>query len=282
MKGLSTYLQYLLPQRSLSALAGKIANSHQPWLKDFLIQRFMHHYPIDLTDAAIENPKHYATFNDFFTRQLKPSARPIVPNANQISCPVDGYVAQVGKIAAQTLIQAKGQRYTLNKLLGHDANLIEKFTHGAFGTFYLAPHNYHRIHMPLDGELKQTIYLPGKLFSVNVAAMQRIPDLYSRNERLVCVFETDAGPMAVILVGALFVGGMQTVWMEEPIRASSRKEQLFANEIPLLKGAELGQFKFGSTVIVLFGANKVQWSEHLTQDTVLRVGQSLGAIVNQH
>lgn len=279
MKGLSTYLQYLLPQRSLSALAGTIANSRTPWLKKCLIQRFMQHYSIDLSEALIDDPNHYASFNDFFTRRLKPGARPITANPKHISSPVDGYVAEVGKIAAKTLVQAKGHYYDLGKLLGQDESLIGKFSHGAFGTFYLAPHNYHRIHMPLTGELKQTIYLPGKLFSVNQAAMERIPALYSRNERLVCVFDTEAGPMAVILVGALFVGGMQTVWMEEPIRAAERKQHFFTNETPLLKGAELGQFKFGSTVIVLFAANKMTWSEHLTPQTVLRVGQSLGAII---
>ncbi len=279
MKGLSTYLQYLLPQRGLSALAGKIANSEKPWLKDLLIRRFMRHYDIDLSEAVIDNPRHYASFNDFFTRRLKPGARPITTNAKHISSPVDGYVAEVGKIAAHTLIQAKGHSYNLEKLLGNDTCLTETFSHGEFGTFYLAPHNYHRIHMPLTGELKQTIYIPGKLFSVNQAAMQRIPELYSRNERLVCVFDTEVGPMAVILVGALFVGGMQTVWMNEPIRANERKQQFFGDEKPLEKGVELGQFKFGSTVIVLFAANKINWSQHLTSETVLRVGQSLGTII---
>ena len=279
MQGLSTYLQYLLPQRSLSALAGKIANSRTPWLKNYLIQRCMQHYSIDLAEALIDDPKQYATFNDFFTRRLKPGARPITTNPNHISSPVDGYVAEVGKIAAKTLVQAKGQYYDLGKLLGQDQSLIETFSHGSFGTFYLAPHNYHRIHMPLTGELKKTIYIPGKLFSVNQAAMERIPNLYSRNERLVCVFDTAAGPMAVILVGAFFVGGMQTVWMQQPICASDREQHLFANETPLQKGAELGQFKFGSTVIVLFAANKMVWSEHLTPQTVLRVGQSLGTII---
>ncbi len=235
-------------------------------------------YPVTLTEAIIEDARAYSTFNDFFTRQLKPELRPIEKNSQIIVSPVDGTVAQIGRIQQNQLIQAKNFYFSLESLLGDDPKLASLFYDGEFATLYLAPHNYHRVHMPLTGSLKKTIYIPGKLFSVNQMTSEIIPHLYSRNERLVTLFETEAGPMAIILVGAMIVGSIKTVWIDQPIRSHRIHTREFTNEVTLEKGAELGLFKLGSTVILLYPHNTMTWSSNIQPGSSLQFGQPLGQL----
>src|SRR5579862_5099450 len=200
-------LQNLIPQHLLSRLSGQIAESRHPWLKNKLISYFMKHYHINMHEAIRENPQDYLSFNDFFIRQLKPNLRPICPGENAIASPVDCCIAQIGQAKSNQLLQAKDFYFDLENLLGKDVALAKKFYDANFATLYLAPSNYHRVHMPLTGTLVKSIYVPGKLFSVNRMTSELVPHLYSRNERLITVFETETGPMAIILVGALIVGG---------------------------------------------------------------------------
>jgi phosphatidylserine decarboxylase len=275
-KQLSTLWQFILPQHLLSKLAGLLCESTLPWLKDLLINQFIRHYKIDLQTAIIENSRDYRSFNLFFTRQLKPALRPIAAGVQDIVSPVDGSVAQIGQINKTQLLQAKNFYFSLDKLCGNDADCLQ-FDNGAFATFYLAPYNYHRVHMPVKGHLKKTIYVPGKLFSVNHATSMAIPHLYSRNERLISLFTTDIGDVAVILVGAMLVGSIQTVWMKQPIRKRQIEVQdVESNSVTLEKGAELGYFKLGSTVIILCEKNKVQWAPSCQSGSTVQFGQSIG------
>lgn len=273
-------LQYVLPQRLLSCIAGWLAESHLPWLKNFLIKQFIKRYKIDLQETIIETPGEYATFNQFFTRQFKPGVRPIAAGREQIVSPVDGSVSQISRIKQNELIQAKSFYFDLNTLLGNDSALAEIFYDGHFATLYLAPHNYHRVHMPITGSLDKTIYVPGKLFSVCPTTAKHIPQLYSRNERLISLFTTDAGPTAIILVGAMLVGNIQTVWQRSPIRSASITTQIdsHSDKITLTKGDELGYFKMGSTVILLFTKDKIEWLTSIKENTIVQVGQLLGKI----
>jgi phosphatidylserine decarboxylase len=253
-----------------------LANSKNTKLKNYLIRYFLGKYTIDMREAQIEDPYAYASFNDFFTRALKDGARPINAEQNIIASPADGTIAQLGRIDQQQMLQAKGMYFNLSSLLGNDAELTQRFTDGHFATVYLAPHNYHRVHMPLAGKLIQSIYIPGRLFSVNRMTSQLIPNLYARNERLVLVFETQHGPMAVILVGALIVGSIQTVWMNSPIRSHQIENSAPSRDIVLEKGAELGHFQLGSTVIVLLSAPNLSWMGKA--DASILTGQSLGSL----
>lgn len=271
-------LQTLLPHHLLTRLAGRLANATTPCFKNWLIRRFMKQYNINLNEALIKHPEAFATFNDFFIRKLEPSARPICKNLSDLACPVDGTVAQIGNITRNRLIQAKGHDYTLEALLGGDQPLANAFTNGSFATLYLAPHNYHRIHMPVNGTLEQSIFVPGRLFSVNENTTAVIPRLFARNERLITVFNTEAGPMAVILVGAMIVGSIQTAWMQEAFRAKQLTKEIISQPITLKKGEELGYFKLGSTVILLFGKDRIQWNPALAPNKTIHMGESIGAI----
>lgn len=273
-----TFLQRFLPQHTLSQLMGRLAESHYPWIKDYLINQFSRRYQINLDEALISDPKNYPTFNSFFIRQLKPNARPIAEG--DLISPVDGTIAQLGHIHKNQLLQAKQHYFDLETLLGNDTQLAQTFYDGNFATLYLAPHNYHRVHMPIAGKLIKTIYVPGKLFSVNRITSELIPNLYSRNERLICVFETAAGKVAVILVGAMIVGSIQTAWMDQPIRAKQIITQSFSDGMPLTKGAELGYFKVGSTVILLFEKNKIEWLSSITSESQIQLGQLFGKILH--
>ena len=273
---LFAYLQYALPQHAISGLAGQLANARTPWLKNFLIRKFIHAYHVDMSEAAEENPEKYQSFNEFFIRELKPGIRPVLQDTNDIACPVDGTVAQIGKIQRDQLLQAKQSYFDLSTLFGGDTTLSQQFIDGSFATLYLAPHNYHRIHMPVAGKLTHTIYVPGKLFSVNRMTSQIIPNLYARNERLICCFDTEVGPMAVILIGALIVGSMQTVWMQQPVRHKNILSEPFSSTLCLSKNAQLGYFKLGSTVIILFRKDKIDWSKSLQSEYNIKVGMSLG------
>ncbi len=269
-------LQSLLPQHALSRLLGCVAEARAPWLKNQLIKQFMRHYPIEMHEAIEPNPYHYLTFNDFFTRQLRPDCRPIAADSHAIVSPVDGAVAMAGKIEHNQLLQAKGAYFDLAKLCGNDEAIAPLFVDGLFSTLYLAPHNYHRIHMPLTGKLIRTTYVPGRLFSVNATTTALVPQLYARNERLICLFETAAGKMAVILVGAMIVGSMQTVWMQAPIRAAEIQTEAFTDGPVLAKGEEMGLFKLGSTVILLFQSQQARWDEGLAAGNAVQYGQQIG------
>jgi phosphatidylserine decarboxylase len=279
-KKLKVLAQYLLPQFFLSRCFGALAAIQQVKIKNWMIHRFIRRYQIDMQEALLEQAEDYACFKLFFIRQLKAACRPIDASHAAIVSPADGSLAACGDIEEGQLLQAKNLYFSLDSLLAKHQALSTAFAGGTFATIYLAPHNYHRVHMPLAGKLLQTIYIPGKLFSVNRMTSSLIPNLYGRNERLICIFETaDAGLMAVILVGALLVGSIHTVWQPKAIRAATMQNQDFSTQSPpifLEKGAELGYFTMGSTVIVLFQADKIRWSPTLKSHTLLQMGEAIG------
>lgn len=273
LKRLLCYSQYILPQHGISTIMGKMANAKNVWLKNKLIDSFCRHYQIDFSEAAIQDPHAYDSFNHFFTRELKTGVRPIIAGDHTIASPADGTIAALGTIQQQQLVQAKNMYFNATSLLGGQADLGALFEDGHYATIYLAPHNYHRVHMPVTGKLRQSVYIPGKLYSVNRMTSQLIPNLYARNERLALIFDTEMGPVAVIMVGALIVGSMQTVWMKEPKRSHQIEIDNPTNEIRLEKGAELGRFLLGSTVILLLPKSRLQWSETATTDCSVQTGQ---------
>jgi len=264
-------LQYLLPQHFLSRLVRSLAHCRAAWLRTALIRGFLRIYPVDLAEAELAQPSRYESFNAFFTRRLRPGARRIDPDPSAVACPVDGYVSQSGRLAGDALLQAKGISYSATGLLGGDARLAQEFADGAFVTLYLAPHNYHRIHMPLAGTLRLARHVPGALFSVNQATAEVVPGLFVRNERIACIFDTVAGPMAVVLVGALFVGSMSLSWAGEiPAGRHDRA-------VTLDKGAELGWFNMGSTVILMFGPRGPALVEDLRPGRAVRMGERIAS-----
>lgn len=273
------YIQYVLPQHLLTNVVGWLANSRTPWVKNFLIKQFIKLYHINMNEAEIENPEAYPDFNSFFIRKLKPNIRPLATDPKAIASPADGTVAMMGQIHKNQLVQAKGMYFDIEKLLGGDVTLCEPYYDGTFATIYLAPNNYHRVHMPFNGKLRQTIYVPGKLFSVNQITSDLIPNLYSRNERLVCIFDTSVGPMVVIMVGAMIVGSIQMTWMEKPIRADRIVTETFSTTSEIKKGEELGYFKMGSTVIVLLPKGSAEWDAAISSNQTVKVGQFLGNII---
>lgn len=282
MESLFILFQYLVPQHLLSRLAGSFANATTPWLKNSLIRKFIRRYGVNMAEAVHSDPEEYASFNEFFTRALKPGARQLTSAANAIASPADGLISALGEIKADRLLQAKNKSFSLAALLGNDMAMTEAFNEGSFATVYLAPRDYHRVHMPLAGKLLKMLYIPGKLFSVNQTTSENIDDLFARNERAVCLFETDAGPMAVILVGAMIVAGIETVWAGQVAPAPHGLSATeYHNEQPTIqlgKGEEMGRFKLGSTVILLFGPGAAQWQEGLEENTVVRMGEALGHI----
>ncbi|WP_202388804.1 archaetidylserine decarboxylase [Pontixanthobacter aquaemixtae] len=271
-----------MPQHLLSRLAGAIARSERPWLRDRLIRRFAKAYNVDMDQA--ERPLgDYRNFNDFFTRALKPGMRPLADGGTDVLCPADGAVSQIGLIADGRIVQAKGQSYTAAELLGGDDALAKRFEGGSFITIYLSPSDYHRVHMPVDGTLQQTAYIPGDLFSVNTVTAENVPRLFSRNERLSSVFDTPLGAMASVMVGAMIVASIETVWgglvkphQKQIVRTSFGQGEKAAPQ--LRAGDEMGRFLLGSTVILLFEPGKVQWADDLKPLSVVRMGQSLGRI----
>lgn len=276
-------IQYLLPQHMLSRLAGFIANCRITWFKNWLIDDFIRRYQVDMSEAQEPNPHHYYSFNNFFTRALKPEARPIVQEQAAIACPVDGSISQIGLICENTLIQAKGFDYDLQQLLGGSAEHAKLFQNGHFTTLYLAPKDYHRIHMPIAGQLREMIYVPGQLFSVSPATANSIPKLFARNERVIALFDTAAGPMAMILVGAMLVASISTVWagLIAPARGKQiRSWQYHDQNIELNRGDEMGHFQLGSTVIVLFAHDHIAWTDNLQTEQTVRLGQLLGTVNN--
>ncbi len=276
-------LQYLLPHHALSYLMYRLARARWAPLKDQLIRRFIRLYGIDMANAVETDPVAYGSFNEFFTRALRPEARPPAPEADAVLCPADGALSQAGTIRDGRIFQAKGRDYGLMELLGGDHKWGERFAGGSFATVYLSPKDYHRVHMPLGGELKKMLHVPGRLFSVNPTTTRLVPQLFARNERVVCLFETPAGPMAVILVGAIFVASIDTVWAGTVTPAGRRigSWQYGGTERPvaLERGAEMGRFNMGSTVMLLFGPNRVDWDPRMQPGATLRMGERIGLLV---
>lgn len=271
-------LQKLAPQHLLSRISGWFANNETSWFKNFIIEKFIKKYHVDMSLALNEDPQSYSCFNDFFVRQLKDNARPIDENPNNIVSPADGVVSQAGTINQGKIFQAKGHSFTTGELLGDEA-IAEQFNGGNFATIYLSPKDYHRVHMPADGQLSQMNYIPGDLFSVNDTTVRKVPNLFARNERIAAIFESPRGPVAVVMVGALIVGSIETVW-DGQITPASKAVKTFTyskkRNITLSKGDEMGRFKLGSTAVLLFAKDVMQWDESFARNSPVEVGKKIG------
>lgn len=277
------WLQHIVPQHLISKLAGAAARSESSWLRGQLIGRFIKAYDVDMAEAERSAPE-YRNFNDFFTRALKPGSRPLADAATDVICPADGAISQIGRIEQGRIVQAKGQSYTAAELLGGDDTLAAKFEGGNFVTIYLSPSDYHRVHMPVAGALRETAYVPGDLFSVNTVTAENVERLFSRNERLSCVFDTPHGTVASVMVGAMIVASIETVWagLIKPHGKELIKTDFATSDDPkhhFEAGDEMGRFLLGSTVILLFEPGKVEWSGDLKPLSVVRMGQSLGKLL---
>ncbi|MEI6415243.1 MAG: archaetidylserine decarboxylase [Pseudomonadota bacterium] len=275
--------QYFLPQHLLSRLIHPLASCTWPPVKNPLIRLFAKVYGVDWQEALHETPEDYASFNEFFTRPLKPEVRPLDPDPMALLCPVDGVLSQAGTIHQGRVFQAKGHDYSAATLLGeetapgeHQGSWADRFAGGVFATLYLSPRDYHRIHMPVDATLIGTRHIPGRLFSVNAATTRGVHGLFARNERVVCLFDSEAGPLAMVLVGAMIVASIATVWAGTI--TPGRRGPVYWNATPLRleRGREMGRFFLGSTVILLLGPDRVTWHNNLTPGTPLRLGQALG------
>lgn len=282
-KWLATAPQYCFPQHALSRLLGAVANSRRPKLKNFLIKHFCRLYQVNLQEALLSNVEDYPHFNAFFTRALKPEARPLAADPNSLISPADGCISQIGDISNARLIQAKGHDFNLLELLGGQATHFESFKDGKFTTIYLSPKDYHRVHMPLSGKLTAMTHIPGKLFSVNKRTSTTVKNLFARNERVVCYFDTELGPMAVILVGAFFVASIETVWAGIVSPPTSDRVRHFeyteSQQQHFNRGDEIGRFQFGSTVIMLLPKGVMEWNKTQSADCTLKMGEALGQII---
>lgn len=278
------FIQYILPQRLLSRAAGKLANTKIIWIKRLFIEKFARHYQVDMSNAMQPELQSYACFNDFFTRAIQPQSRPIDAKQDSLCSAADGIVSQYGKINQQTLIQAKKHDYSLLSLLAGNHQAAADFEQGEYCTIYLAPKDYHRIHMPCDGNLTAMSYVPGKLFSVNLLTADHVPNLFAKNERVINYFDTAFGKLAVIAVGALIVGSIETVWAGTVTSTSKDKiitKEYSTGEVQLKKGQEMGRFKLGSTVILLMQKGNWQWNELLEKQSTIKMGEQLLLRVNQ-
>lgn len=278
-KLLTVMPQYALPHHALSSMMSKLTHCENTVWKNAFIKLIIRLYGVNMDEAKYPNLDHYPSFNHFFTRELKDGARPLATAANAIACPADGAVSQAGRIEGNTLFQAKGHSYSALELLGGDAERAKAFENGSFATIYLSPKDYHRLHMPLTGTLKEMVHIPGRLFSVNTATVSAVPNLFARNERVACIFDTDAGPMALILVGAIFVSSVETVWhgVVTPPTIREPRTWQYADNAPVLeKGAEMGRFNMGSTIIVLFGKDKTAWLDDFVADKPVKLGEPIG------
>lgn len=271
--------QYLAPHHLLSRAYGIAAQCRHPAAKNWMIDTFIRRYKVDMSQAQEPNPHAYEHFNAFFTRAMRPDARPLNPREDALLCPVDGAISQLGKITADRIFQAKGHSYSATDLLGGCPMRAAPFMNGAFATVYLAPKDYHRVHMPLDGTLTEMIHVPGRLFSVNPLTAKNVPALFARNERVVCMFDTARGPMAVVLVGAMIVASIETVWagLVAPLSNTVNTTRYALPDTPIhfAKGAELGRFKLGSTVVMLLGPEAAKWRADLTELTPVSMGEAL-------
>nr|WP_275447025.1 archaetidylserine decarboxylase [Pseudoalteromonas sp. Of7M-16] len=279
-------MQYALPKHAVSRLVGKLAAAQAGALTTQLIKLFIKQYKIDMSEALYEDPAHYKTFNEFFTRPLKPGIRPLATEEHIIAHPVDGAISQLGDVVDGQIIQAKGHDYSLQTLLGGNEQDVAPFLGGKFATIYLAPKDYHRIHMPVDGVLKKMIYVPGDLFSVNPLTAQNVPNLFARNERVVAIFDTEIGPLSMVLVGATIVASIETIWAGTVTPPAGK--DVFSWDYPtdgpqaikLKKGDEMGRFKLGSTVILSWGPETAEFLADQQPETVTRMGTPF-ATINQ-
>ncbi|MEO7359864.1 MAG: archaetidylserine decarboxylase [Gemmatimonadaceae bacterium] len=276
MKPPAVLLQYLLPKQALTAVAGKFASAKAGALTTSVIRWFVRTYRVDMNEAAESDITRFDSFNDFFTRSLKPGVRPIA--AASLVCPVDGAISQCGPLNGDQVVQAKGHAYSTTALVGGDTSLSSPFNNGHFATIYLSPRDYHRIHMPCDGQLTRMIYVPGALFSVNPTTAQHVPGLFAINERLVCVFEGAQGPFVMVLVGATIVGSMATVWhgVVNATRTGTMREWRYeAGAVSLAKGAEMGRFFLGSTVVLLFPKGRMEFPSDWQPARAVRMGEAM-------
>ena len=268
--------QYLLPKKALTVFAGWVAGGRWGWITTAIIRRFIRRYQVNMAEAAEPDAASYASFNEFFTRALKTEARPLAPA--RFVCPVDGAISQFGAIAQDQIFQAKGHSYSTSALLAGQDNLAQAFQDGHFATLYLAPKDYHRVHMPCAGSLKRMIHVPGELFSVNPVTARGVPGLFARNERVVCLFDTDHGPMALVLVGATIVGSMATVWhgVVNPPRTGTVREWTYApGQVRLRQGEEMGRFLLGSTVVLLWPKTTLAFDPEWAPSRAVRVGEKM-------
>ncbi|ODS65128.1 MAG: phosphatidylserine decarboxylase [Acidovorax sp. SCN 65-108] len=268
--------QYLLPKQALTTLAGKFASAQLGGLTTSVIRRFVARYNVNMGEAANPDITSYASFNDFFTRALKPGARPLA--AADLICPVDGAISQFGPIAKDQIFQAKGHTYSTTALVGGDAEAAARFDNGHFATLYLSPRDYHRIHMPCAGELTRMVHVPGDLFSVNPTTARGVPGLFARNERVVCFFESAQGPFVLVLVGATIVGSMATVWhgqVNPPRTGTLRQWDYAKGQVSLLQGEEMGRFLLGSTVVMLFPQGPLQFNPQWAPMRAIQLGEAM-------
>ncbi|MEA1086112.1 archaetidylserine decarboxylase [Sphingomonas sp. CD22] len=276
---LKILLQHMLPKQRLTALAGRVAGAERGRLTTRLIRWFVRTYAVDMSEAADPDIGSYASFNAFFTRPLKAGVRPMT--GADFACPVDGAISQFGAIDDHHIVQAKGHRFTTTELVGGDQDLAAHFRHGSFANLYLSPKDYHRIHMPCDGKLVRMIHVPGTLFSVNPTTARGVPNLFARNERVVCVFDSpEHGPFVMVLVGATIVGSMATVWhgVVNPKRLRAPSEWTYGGQdIVLRKGEEMGRFLLGSTVVMLFGRGVIAFDAGWQPERSVRLGEAMGS-----
>ena len=274
--------QYVTPQRAVSRLAGRLADSTSaPALKNRVVNWFIGRYGVNMSEAAESDPTVYPSFNAFFTRALKPGVRTVAEGTDVFVSPVDGTISQLGQISNDRVFQAKGQSFGLTEILGGDDSRAEPFRHGEFSTIYLSPKDYHRIHMPMAGTLREMVYVPGKFFSVNPVTAAHVPNLFARNERVVCIFDTEAGPLALVLVGAMIVGSMETTWAgviaPEPAQITRWVYQ-GEDAISFEKGEEMGRFRLGSTVVLAMPKGAVTWDANQVPGKSVRMGEAFGRV----
>ncbi|MFN3234361.1 MAG: archaetidylserine decarboxylase [Gammaproteobacteria bacterium] len=272
------FFQYTLPHRLVTNICGFLARVRVPLLKNRFIQLYKKIYHVDMSEALEQSNDAYDCLESFFIRKLKPESRPIDDNPKVIISPADGAISEMGKINENLIIQAKKHDYSLEALLANDHGAAKLLNNGEFATIYLAPKDYHRVHMPLDGMLEKMIYVPGKLFSVSPLTAENIPNLFARNERVISIFNTEVGKVAIILVGAMIVGSVTTSWSGRvmPSRFNTPQTTNYSQEnIWIRKGEEMGYFSFGSTVIMLFPQNALEWSSDLKAGSVVRMGQAM-------
>jgi len=278
----SAFIQYLIPQHALSRFAGVVARCQFAPVKNYLIKWFIKRYGVNMQEAADEDPANYPDFHSFFIRTLRAGVRPITLASNTLASPVDGTISQIGAIQSGRIFQAKGFDFDLLELVGGKENTAKLFAEGHFATLYLAPKDYHRVHMPLAGKLVSMTHVPGQLFSVNPQTASQVPNLFARNERVVCIFDTAAGPMAIILVGAMIVASIHTAWAGEVTPVGSKHIRTFSypDNLTFTKGEEMGYFKLGSTVILLFGPQQIAWQDALVAGDRVKMGETLGTIIS--
>ncbi len=271
---------YVLPHHAISRLVNGATRVQARWWKDPLTRWFMKRFSVDLSEAEIANLAEFEHFNAFFTRALKPGARPLPEDPLALACPADGAISAYGRIQGDSILQAKRHNYSLTTLLGGDHALAEPFLGGSFATIYLSPRDYHRVHMPAAARLREMLHVPGRLFSVAPFTVRSVPQVFARNERVVCLFDTERGPLALVLVGAINVASIETTWAGVVTPPRGRRIQRWRYEDEqaweFARGEEMGRFNMGSTVIVLFGPDQMQWAEGLDVDQPVRMGQALG------